>query len=290
MKTTEERVFDLLEKTNTNWTVNKNQLFDGNSNPTQSFGIFKQDKHWLGTVGDKYIPLQNWELATILMEATKEVEVEFDRGGFLSDGKKVYFQAALPDMYIGKSNVKRLITGLNSHDGSTSVGFGSTNTVVVCQNTFYRAYGEIQKFRHTASMKARIEIAKNDLIRTLNLDNNLMNSFQKMAATPMKDEAIESVIRKIFGVEASLAQSEISTRKKNQIEKFADSLNTSITEQGRTIWALFNGVTRFTNHVLSEDNNLEYLMIGGGNRISNIGYEELMKFVEDNTVSAALVN
>lgn len=290
MKTTEERVFDLLEKTNTNWTVNKNQLFDFNGNPTESFGIFKQNKQWLGTVSEKYTELQNWELATILVEATQGIDIEFDRGGVLSGGKKIFYQAQLPDMYIGRSNVKRLITGLNSHDGSMAVGFGSTNTVVVCQNTFYRAYGELQKFKHTASMKSRIEIAKNDLIKTLKFDNNLMTSFRLMSETPMRDEAIENVIRKIFAVEPNVAQTDISTKKKNSIEKFADSLNTSILEQGKTIWALFNGVTRYTNHVLSSNENLEYLMMGTGNRIANISYDELIKFVDQNTLKELTFN
>jgi hypothetical protein len=54
----------------------------------------------------------------------------------------------LPAEIIGRSEVKRWLTCLNSHDGSTSVGFGSSNTVVVCQNTFFRALGyeEIMAF------------------------------------------------------------------------------------------------------------------------------------------------
>jgi phage/plasmid-like protein (TIGR03299 family) len=287
-----EKVFDLLENTGLNWSVSKNQLVDLEGHATGSYGIFKGGVEWLGTVGDRYEMLQNHELAETLIQATDGLGIEITRGGMLYKGVKTYLQAELPEEYVGKSNVKRWITCLNSHDGSTSVGFGSSNTVVICENTFFKAFGELQKFRHTASMKQRIEIAQNDLRNTIALDNQLMTNFKRMADLPLKDEIVERVLAKMFKVKGDQKTEEISTRKENQIKAFAGSLTRSITEQGQTVWALFNGVTRYVNHIAAPsdpEKKKDFLMSNGGLELSNIGFNEIMNWVTENTAELVLI-
>lgn len=283
-----EKTFNLLEKTGLNWSVNRLPLFTEDKLPTESFGIFRNDNNeWLGTVGKRYVEMQNSTLAETIIKASEGVGLTTDRGGMLDGGRLIYLQAALPDEFIGKSNVRRLITALNSHDGSTSIAFGSSNTVVVCKNTFYRAYGELQKFRHTISAEQRIDIAMKDLRITMELDEKLMTTFKRMADFEMKDEIVDRVIRKIFDVKADADTSNMSTRKKNQIEAFGLATRTSIAEQGNTVWALFNGVTRYANHMQGyKDANkrLEYLMAGTGYDIMNDSYTAILKWVEENTV------
>lgn len=282
-----EKTFNLLEKTGLNWTVTKEALVTADGKPTQSFGIFRKDTSgWLGTVGSSYVPFQNAELAETIVEAAGTIGIDTDKGGMLYNGRKVFIQAQLPDEHIGNSGIKRYITALNTHNGSTCIGFGSTNTVIICNNTFHRAYKEIEKFRHTASAKARIEIAIEEMHRTMREDNKLMTVFKRMADLPIKDEAIERVIRKLFDVTPGMNQDEISTRRRNRIVSFSDSLAKEIDLEGRTIWALFNGVTRFTNHIAApakENERNDYLMAGGGYKLSNMAFDELAKWVDENT-------
>ena len=283
MKTIEEKCFDLLEKSNLNWSVEKESLISKSGKQTESYGMFKENKH-LGTVGKGYVPLQNSELAMVLIQATHELDLEVTNGGSLMDDKKVYLQVQLPDELIGKSAVERWITSLNSHDGATSVGFGSTNTTVVCRNTYYRAYGDVQKFRHTSTMKQRIEIAINEIRSTMGLDKILMENFKRMADLPLRDEAIERVLAKIFKVEASTPKTEITTRKENKIVDFADALQSSVTEQGSTIWALFNGITRFANHISAPADivkQMDYVMLTGGSQMMNTGYQILVDYCNE---------
>ena len=288
-----ERTFELLESTGLNWKVRKEQLQTKDGIITGSYGIIRNDNQaWLGTTKERYEIYQNADLAETIIEATDAMNIETKRGGQLCDGRKVYLQAELPQEFIGKSGVNRWITALNSHDGSTSIGFGSTSTVIVCQNTFYRAYNGINKFRHTASAKARVEMAIQDLKKTLEMDNKLMTTFKRMADMPMKDEIVERVIRKIFAVEPSQKQVDTSTRKKNQIESFANALETEINLEGKTIWGLFNGITRYTNHVAGPkdvNKKMDFLMEGGGYKLSNIGFDELMAYVNENTAELITV-
>jgi phage/plasmid-like protein (TIGR03299 family) len=291
--TKQEQTFNLLEATGLNWSVNKLELFSAEGLQTESFGIFRNDNsQWLGTVGKKYVPMQNWELAETIIEATQGVGLTTNKGGMLKDGAKIYLQAALPDEFIGRSGVKRNITALNSHDGSTSIGFGSSSTVVVCENTFYRAYKGLDKFRHFSSASDNIKNAVADLRKALELDQSLMDNFKRMADMEMKDEIVERVITKLFAVDPSSSQKDHSTRKVNQINAFAGALNKEIQLEGKTIWGLFNGVTRYTNHIASpteKEKKNDYLMTGGGYKMSNVAYDTIMSWILENTAKKELV-
>ena len=283
-----EKVFNILENTGTNWSVNKLPLVTECGKKTGSYGIFRNDNgNWLGTVRERYEPYQNSQLAELIVTACETLDLDVTRGGILKDGAKVFYQVPLQDEFIGKSGVKRYITALNSHDGSTSIGLGSSNTVIVCQNTFYKAYREMEKVKHTASAKFRMEMMRDNLKATIENDNLLMDQFKRMAEIELKDEMIERVINKIFKIDSKNEKvTDVSTRRQNQIQSFAGALNTEIKLEGKTIWGLFNAVTRYTNHIAApsdEQAKIEYLMQGTGKAISNLAFDELMKFVERNS-------
>lgn len=288
MSKVNEQAFALLEKTGLNWTVNKEPLFSKDGKETQSHGIFRNDtKEWIGTVGNRYETFQNFEMAEMVVKASDGLDLQVTRGGELYGGQKTYLQIELPQMVIGNSPVKRWLSCLNSHDGSSSIGFGSANTTVICSNTFFRAMGELDKIRHTASAHERVATMVKDIRIAMGMDNDLMTTFKRMADLPLQDEIVERVIRKLFSVEAkTTASSDISTRKGNQIKAFADALKTSVGEQGSTVWALFNGVTRYTNHFASpsnEDKKMDFLMANGGSVFNNKGYDEVMAWVTKHT-------
>lgn len=289
----QEKTFELLEATGLNWSVKKEQLsvvreLEGNAIEhflTDSYGIMKGNKH-LGTVGKQYQPFQNHQLAETIIEATETVNITANRGGSLCDETKIYLQAQLADEHVGKSGIKRWITATNSHDGSSSIGFGSSNTVVVCQNTFHKAHKELNKFRHTINASERIKLAITELKNSILLDERLMLNFKRMADLPMQDEIVARVLKTMFKVDAVDKLEDVSSRKINQMQEFNKSLNTSITEQGKTVWALFNAVTRYTNHVAGPsktEDKQNYLMDGGGFQINNSSFEEIMKWVNANS-------
>jgi len=293
-----EKTLDLLESTKTNFTVEKRQLFslatdtDAAQRATESFGLFRTDTNkWLGTVGKQYTPFQNSVLAETLHLASEKVGLNFTRGGELNGGKKIYYQAEMKPDYIGNSEVKRYITALNSHDGTTCIGFGSSSTVVICQNTFFRAMKEVNKFRHSADAQQRIENAIKDMNSAIFGDNEIMKRFHRMAETPFSMPAFNAVMQTLFDVTSETDMSKVSTRKKNQIEAFSRDLNTEIQDEGKTVWGLFNAVTRYLNHTATLPEEKEnFLLAGGGQRLSNLCFDELLKQIERNEVKEELVS
>lgn len=286
-----DQILDLLTATGLNWEVSKEALISSVDNSkTGSFGLFKKtSRQHLGTVGNQYTLFQNWQLAESLLIATQELGLSVTNGGSLNNGGKVYLQAALEDVHIGKSDMKRNLTALNSHDGSTSINFGSSNTVVVCQNTFYRASQDLTKFRHTASAAERIKAMALGMNQALKAEANLITTFKVMADTKLEDRLIERVVANIFALKPGMSNADLSGRKKNQLVAFGDALQTEIGLEGNTVWGLFNAVTRYTNHVVrandTQEEKLSYLMTGGGYQISNKTFDMLaqelgIKFVD----------
>jgi phage/plasmid-like protein (TIGR03299 family) len=280
MTTINERVLDLLEQTGLNWEVSKEPLVSQiDDSPTRVFGTFKKtSRQYLGAVKSRYEVYQNYQLAEAIITAADSINVEYNKGGQMKGGRRVYLQAALPDEFIGKSAIKRNLTALNSHDGSTSIAFGSSNTVVVCENTFFRAYRDLTKFKHSLSAPSKVKALAMDMNAAILADEKLMNDFKLMADTKLKDEYVDRVIQKIFKT-SNHPQDDVSTRKKNIIEDFNQALETEIKLEGYNVWGLFNAVTRYTNHIASpesESAKLDFIMAGGGYKLSNMTYEMLM--------------
>jgi len=280
-----EQTIQLLEASDTFWNVSKRPLYADGGFPTESFGIFKDHEtnpEWLGTVGKQYQAYQNGTMAETLIKASEGIGSTF-RGGHLKEGKKVFFQVAIQDEKVANDTVKRFLTAINSHDGSTSIGFGSSNTVVICQNTFYMAYKEVEKVRHTESAEERVRIVAEELRKTLLNDSQLMQNYKRMADVKIDNGMTSKIIKLLFeGKEES--ESQLSTRKRNQIDKFANVYQSELASHGETAWGLFNAVTYFENHVrTAKKDNTQNVMLGTGYSNMNKSYSEIMAWIEDHS-------
>jgi phage/plasmid-like protein (TIGR03299 family) len=292
--TTFERTFDLLEQGDLNWSVSKEPLFTQDGKETESYGLYRSDnKKWLSTVGNQYQPLQNSTLVETLVDACDSLGFKEIRTGHLQDSRKVFIQIALEDDFVGKSGIKRMLTALNSHDGTAAVGFGSTNTVVVCQNTFHMAYKDLRKIRHSMSAEERVREAMAELKMSLTNDENLMRKFKKMSDVAVTKSAIEKIMERCFEIDIN-DKSEKNKRSLNRAEDIATAIETEFDLEGATMWGLFNGVTRYTNHnrkFANEEDRLTSLMVsnGSGYRTNLVAFDEIMKFVDKHTDKSLFV-
>lgn len=284
MKSIEERVFDLLYQSELTWNVSKKPLFglDENNNPieTNSFGVFKSDGKHLGTVGEQYQIFQNHQMAEMIIKATDQMELELVKGGSFNDGAKVYLQVKLEDEEIGNSGLKRNITCLNSHDGSTSLGFGTTNTVVFCQNTYYRAFKDLQKIKHTVNMQEAVNTAVLSLKRAIKQEEELKDNFKRFADVKMEDSILARVIKSCFNIDLD---EKPSTRKFNQISTVSNCIEIDVKQHGNNLWGLFNGITRYTNHHF-KTKDTSHIYDGYGFKVNNNAYDEILSHVKTNTL------
>ena len=67
------------------------------------------------------------------------------------------------------------------------------------------------------------------------------------------------------------------------LEKVNTARSTEIDLEGATLWGLFNGITRYTNHCSNTKNKEEYIMTGGGYQTNLVAYETIMEWIDQNT-------
>lgn len=272
-------VNQILQQANADWTVSKQSLFGPEGQPTQGFGIFRDDtKECLGIVGSKYHPTQNHEIAEVLYHAAGSQNLEISRAGMLGRGHKVYFQLALPDVRIGGSDSKRFLTALTSHDGSAPIGFGTTNVVVICANTFYKALRDLERVRHTINSTQRINIIANQLRNSVFQEEQLIETMIQMSKTTVPDKIDDEFLLSIIGGDEEF------TRTKNRLNNLRAAMTTEYNSHGQTAYGLFNAITRYTNHMLTYKDveaKRNALMSGVAFRTNQKGFDQIYaKFVE----------
>lgn len=265
---------ELLTSSNTNWTVSKRPLLGPNGEQTPGFGIFRDDNDdCLGIVGKQYTITQNHEIASMMMEAADTLNISATRGGHLSGGKRVFYQFQLPNVQIGNSGTMRYLTGLTAHDGLSKIGFGATNVVIVCQNTFFKALGQCDTVKHTTRHKSKLEGIISTLKMSLEVELKMVENLITLSNTTVPTTITDEFLAGILGGTPS------STVTSNKIVSLKEAINTEFNIHGETAWALFNGVTRYTNHIINYDDidsKRKSIMFGTAGQINRRAYENII--------------
>lgn len=265
-------VDDMLDMSGTNWNVVKKPLITEEGWTTDSYGVFREDTgKYLSTVGSRYTPTQNKDLLGLLYQAAEHANVGISRGGIISQGRRVFYQLSLGDDKIGASSINRWLTALNSHDGQTPLGFGTTNVVVVCRNTFFKALGDVSKVRHTPKSYDRLSIIVQTMSDAILSENQLIVKFKEMSDTYVPTALDDDFLRDILGVNEN-------TRSDKRVDLLREAIAQDVKIHGNSQWALFNGVTRFTTHMDNVKDRARSVMEGSGFKINNRGLELISEF------------
>lgn len=243
---------------------------------TDSYGIYRTDtKAYLGTVGHRYVPTQNQKLHDLVAEAATLSGVENPDIRYieLKGGRRVAFQFELPDWSIGGDIVKRHMSTLNTHDGSSSIGMGLIGVRVVCTNTWLQGYKECKKIRHTSSQDYNLKIMMDEIAEKIENDKEMFKFFTRLKNNPYSSLDHSKFIKGLIGYDIEDLEKEEAntTRKENKFYAIHDAIDEELVSAGRNEWGLFNGITNYTNHVLAakKDDPKDYLYFGGGAELNN---------------------
>lgn len=278
-----DSVATLLDKFGLRWDVSKQPLVLPTGEETGFFGIVREDnKKVFSTCKDGYVPFQNSELAELLIRISEKTGYSIHSGGMFNEGGKVYLQLnsgnSIKEIGKDRTSVKGFVTGINSHDGTTSLKWGNANLTISCQNTFMSASKQLSnKARHTASIHNRVEDSIREISGVVKAEQSLFDRFVRLSEIPVTREDIKRLTAKITGVNISLsrsqAESQYSTYAINRSAELLTSIDRELKGKGDTLWGLFSGVTHYTSHVLpvpKRDNaRLESKYTGSGLTIDN---------------------
>jgi len=278
-----EAVASLLDRFGLRWEVSKQPLLLPSGQETGFYGIVRNDnQHTFTTAKEGYVPYQNSELAELLIRISEKTGYDIHSGGMFNGGGKVYIQLntgnQIQDIGKDRTQVKGYITGINSHDGTTSLKWGNANITISCSNTFAMASRVLkQSARHTASIHDRVETSIREITGIVQAEKSLFDTFIRLSEVPVTKDNIVRVVREVTGVDIQMsrhdAEKSFSTYALNRSEELMTSINREMTGKGDTMWGLFSGVTHYTSHVLPvpkrENARLESKYTGTGYDIDN---------------------
>ena len=275
---------EMLEKLGLNWEVTKEpiQTVSGIAIPDKIAIIRADTEKELGIHGKNYNPYQNHELLELLHQIGGRTGLEVHTGGLFKEGAKVWFQLKSDDLRIGGDVVEGFLSGFNSFDGSSSLGFGNSTFTVSCENSWWTAYREVKtKLRHSASMRPKIDEILANIDVVLEQEQKLFREITMLSETAMTETQKDLVTALLFNLdrEELLDEHELSTRKKNQLSDFRTDLFTEISDKGDNLWGLFSGVTRYTTHSMKSTDNSEGKMFGQTGVRERRIFKELVEMV-----------
>jgi phage/plasmid-like protein (TIGR03299 family) len=282
------RIQDVLNQTDLNWTVREESLTteSGIIIPKQKAIVREDTNKVLSIHGEGYYPYQNHQLIELLDKVSQQSGLEIHRGGSFGDGQKVFIQLKSNDLKLGDDRIEGYITGINSFDGTTSLAFGPSNITISCQNTFFGAFRSMDtKVRHTKNMIMRVDDICRGLEKVVEEESKMFEDIKMLSETRMTKESEDWVTRTLFNIMRDVDlndEDSISSVTRNKLSRFEVDLNGELKEKGGNLWGLFSGVTKYTTHSMNkgdETKNMENKMFSVYGQREREIFKELVEMV-----------
>ena len=250
-------VAEVLTQADLSWTVRKETLVteSGILIPDKCAIIREDTERILGVHGSGYTPYQNEELIELLFQISNKTGMEVHTGGHYHNGAKIFIQLKSDDLILPGDLVKGYVTGVNSFDGSTSLGFGNSTLTISCMNTFHKAYKNLRaKVKHTKTLKARVDEILMEINMAVKEEQMDFATIKRMSEHEIDAPRIqEELISSVFDFDIKQKFEELSTRKKNQIADFKTAWDIETGQKGNTAWGAMSAMTRYTTHNVYKD-------------------------------------
>lgn len=232
------------------------------------FGVVrKSDRKYIGHVGERYEPIQNRQLFSI-MDRLLEVsdgKVTYETAGSLKGGKVVWMLANTGIIKLkGFEEIQTWLLCSSSHDGSKTLRIIPTTTRVVCWNTLTLAHNlhtkktQEVRIRHTKNANISIDKAR----ETLGLIKDAHTSFAEEGEFLMSKQLKKDKFRELQDLlfpmikiinpltnkmEDSEAQTSNAIKKKRETLEhlFTNGIGNSAPNVAGTAWAGLNAVTQY---------------------------------------------
>lgn len=176
---------------------------------------------------------------------------------------------------IGKNNDRiedYLLLG-SSFDGRYPFFIGTTTEFMWCKNQFSKI-SKLEKVRHTKSAPKRREELMVGLEIYFQNKKRLYENFEKMSKVIIDPLIVEMAKNYVLNIsKEDVLEEKVSTRKLNQLEVLSMCMETELSHFGNNALAVFNGVTRYTSHELTQKEKSFGNIFGTPALLNNRAYE-----------------
>lgn len=230
------------------------QLPDGTSREVPNRKVLVRDDNFaqVGVVGGRYEIVQNSVITGLVSPLVSEGLLEITNQGYLGGGSKVFIQAQMTQGYeIAGEDHRAMLTLLNSHDGTSPLAAGVTDTRVICSNTFAMAMeGMSTRLQH----KLGVNEQALKITETLDFVNERMRRFSEAAEVLSSTKATVGMVDKIILTAYGKKEGDTVRNRDQIVDRFFNGRG----NEGSTLWDAFNAITEFNTHASGKTNEARF--------------------------------
>lgn len=236
-----------------NWDITENPVFQGTD--AQNIAIVDGSKalvrndnnETLAIVKKSYNPMTTEAFLTTMEKLVKITGFNIEGFAEFKNGQKIlgFLKNDKDNLNIGGHAIKDHLLIGNAF-GDTSFFLGTSTILIRCQNQFSQIE-KISKIRHTKSFSVKLEELYHYVEFYYSKRDELYKTFERLGNVNTNEAMREKMIRFVLGVKET-TETEISTRKLNQMDLLRANIVTEIADLGDNMFGLFNGITRYTTH------------------------------------------
>lgn len=200
----------------------------------------------IGIVGKRYTPIPHrrlFDLADAIVGAT-DGAMRVGNAGHRDGGGRVFVQLSTqPENVDGIGGVALNVSLFTSHDGSCTFRAGFSSTVIVCRNTYARAFRDTAgglAIRHTASAETMIAQAVEVAKAAGEFAGQWTNAAIALMGRPFDLERMHALASHLCPGEG--------TRSENQRKALVSAWHRAPGAMPGTAWGAAQAVTYFTTH------------------------------------------
>lgn len=253
---------DFVRKAGLDWTVDLEDMFvrirdQEFSVPNTKAVIRSSDNKVLGTVGARYVPLQNIDAFKWFQPFLDTKEVAFETGGSLKGGTVIWALAKIlgDDLEVSQGDkILKYLLLTTSHDGSAKTNVGFCPIRVVCVNTLRMAIkdsaSKLFGVKHTKNQGAALDVVRD----TINLCNRNFEATVDQYKQMLSVKLNENEIRQYVTIVMNGQKEKVSTRMDNIINSIVHLTKYGKGQQGDlNLWFAYNGITEYLSHKIGRN-------------------------------------
>jgi len=249
------------QKYNLDWEVAVEPLTLADGTPTSFNAVVRQDNRDTFACVKKYQPFQNHDLLRLGYALSEESHLDVGKVISIDGGRKIMLQLRnKPIENIGKNNdtIEQYITVLNSHDGTSKLRWGLTNTTLSCKNQFFTIGKNMQSVRHTKNMMAQAHNMIDELNAMKEVQALQEEVLRELTYIPADKNKIDDFLYSMTGCDDD---SHGKTLRKH--DELYSAIRGEMAYKGENLWALFEGATYHSTHQGTREKTREVSKIQG---------------------------
>ena len=220
----------------------------------------------LGIVGKDYSVIQMFEASAMIKTIASSIEgTRLHSATMFDGGRRCHLTASIGEFLVSggklvKDSVRKLISVVNSFDGSSNYSVIFETERVICSNGMKRRSKESEiKLRHSGDTESKLHEA----LKIMGLAQTHFAEFEticnKLANQILDKKTVDGLIAAVVGDLES-------TRSKNVAAEIEELIGGGIETFGQTRWDALNAVTEYYDHNAGKDEEkrLASSMIGSG--------------------------